>query len=87
MPDSTIASGQGSPYFSNRCRSSDPALTPILGRLDHFAHALGVADVAGVDAQAGGTGHGGLDGAFVVEMDVGHDRHRAFGHDVFQRAG
>jgi hypothetical protein len=27
--DSTIASGQGSPYFSSNSRSSDPALTPI----------------------------------------------------------
>ncbi len=27
--DSTIASGQGSPYFSSRCDSSEPALTPM----------------------------------------------------------
>jgi hypothetical protein len=27
--DSTIASGQGSPYFSKSSRSSEPALTPI----------------------------------------------------------
>ena len=26
---STIASGQGSPYFSSRSRSSEPALTPM----------------------------------------------------------
>ena len=26
---STSASGFGSPYFSSRCRSSDPAFTPI----------------------------------------------------------
>jgi hypothetical protein len=26
---STIASGQGSPYFSRRSRSSEPALTPM----------------------------------------------------------
>ena len=29
MPLSTMASGQGSPYFSSRSRSSDPALTPM----------------------------------------------------------
>ena len=28
--DSTIASGQGSPYFSNKSRSKLPAFTPIL---------------------------------------------------------
>ena len=29
QPASTIASGQGSPYFSSRCFSRLPALTPI----------------------------------------------------------
>ena len=28
-PLSSIACGQGSPYFSSRSRSSEPALTPI----------------------------------------------------------
>ncbi len=50
----------------------------VLGGLHHLAHALGVADVAGVDPQAGRARLGRLDGALVVEMDVGHDRHRAF---------
>ena len=79
---STIASGQGSPYFSSRSLSSEPALTPMrieqpwsLRRLDHLAHALGRADVAGIDAQAGGAALGRLDRALVVEMDVGDDRH------------
>ena len=47
----------------------------ILGRLDHLAHPLGRADIAGIDAQAGGAALGRLDGALVVEMDVGDDRH------------
>ena len=47
----------------------------VLGGLDHLAHALGAADVAGIDAQAGGARLGRLDGALVVEMDVGDDRH------------
>ena len=47
----------------------------VLGRLDHLAHPLGAADIAGIDAQAGGAGLGRLDGALVVEMDVGDDRH------------
>ena len=46
----------------------------VLGRLHHFLHALGRADIAGIDAQAGGAVHRRLDGALVVEMDVGHDR-------------
>ena len=45
------------------------------------------ADVAGVDAQAGGPRLGRLDGAAIVEMDVGDDRHRAFAHDLAQRPG
>ena len=47
----------------------------VAGGLHHLAHAAGRADVAGIDAQAGRAGLGRLDGAFVVEVDVGHDRH------------
>ena len=47
----------------------------VLGGLDDLAHALGAADIAGIDAQAGGARLGRLDGALVVEVDVGHDRH------------
>ena len=47
----------------------------ILGRLHDFAHALRRTDIAGIDAQAGRARFGRLDGALVVEMDVGHDRH------------
>jgi hypothetical protein len=38
-------------------------------------HPRGVADVAGVDAQARRAGLRRLDAAFVVEVDVGHERH------------
>ena len=48
-----------------------------LGGADDFADALADADVAGIDAQAGGAGVGGLERALVVEMDVGDDRHVA----------
>jgi hypothetical protein len=58
----------------------------ILGGLDHFAHPLGRADIAGIDAQAGGAGLGGLDGALVVEMDVGDDRHLHLFDDRFSAA-
>jgi hypothetical protein len=57
----------------------------ILRRLDHVAHPLHRADIAGVDAQAGGAAFGRLDRALVVEMDVGDDRHLHLPHDVFQR--
>ena len=57
----------------------------VLGRLDDLAHPLGRADIAGVDAQAGGAAFGRLDRAFVVEMDVGDDRHLDLAHDVLQR--
>ena len=81
---STSASGQGSPYFSSRSFSRLPALTPMriaqplaLAALTTSRDALGRADVARVDAQAGGAGVGGLERALVVEMDVGDDRHAA----------
>ena len=59
--------------------------TVILGCLDHLTHARGIADVARIDPQAGGASLGGFDGALVVEMDVGHDGHGAFGDDRLQR--
>ena len=46
-----------------------------LGGVDHFAHPLGRADVARIDAQAGRAGVGRFQRALVVEMDVGDDRH------------
>ena len=57
----------------------------VLGRLDHFAHALGRADIAGIDAQASGAVLGGLDRALIVEMDVGDDRHLHLADDMLQR--
>ncbi len=60
----------------------------ILGRLDHFAHAFFIADIAGIDPQTGSARFGSFDGAFIVEMDVGHDRHRAFARrSSFKRRG
>ena len=62
--------------------SSEPALTPM--RIEQpWSLAAWItsrtrsarADVAGIDAQAGGARLGRLDGALVVEMDVGDDRH------------
>ena len=52
---------------------------------DHLLDALFIPDVAGIDAQAGRAGLGGLDAAAIVEMDVGDDRHRAFAHDFPER--
>jgi hypothetical protein len=58
----------------------------ILGRLDNLGHPLGITDIAGVDAQARGPCLGGLNRAFIVEMDIGHDRHRAFAANLTQGA-
>ena len=57
----------------------------VAGGLDHFAHPGGIADIAGVDPQTGGPGGGSLDRAFVMKMDVGHDRHRTFAANLVQR--
>ena len=59
----------------------------ILGRLHHFAHALGAADIAGIDAQAGRAVHRRLDGALVVKMDIGHDRNIRRGGNRLHRLG
>ena len=59
----------------------------ILGRLDDFLHTLCIADVARVDPQAGSARLGRFNRAFVVEMDIGDDRHRAFAHDFFKSHG
>ncbi len=45
----------------------------VLGRLNDVLHALRVADIAGIDPQARRARDGRLDGALVVEMNVGHD--------------
>ena len=58
-----------------------------LGGVDDLADALGRADVAGIDAQAGGAGVGGLERALVMEMDVGDDRHVAGADDLLERGG
>ncbi len=57
----------------------------VAGRLDHVADAIRAADIAGVDPQAGGARLGRLDGALVVEVDVGDDRHVDIAHDLLQR--
>ena len=59
----------------------------VAGGLDHLAHPGRIADIAGVDPQTGGPGGSSLDRAFIVEMDVGHDRHRAFAAYFVQSGG
>ena len=92
-PLSTIASGQGSPYFSSRWRSRLPAFTPIrmeqpwsraalMTSLTRFSSPM----LPGVDAQASRARLGGLDAALVVEVDVRHDRHVDLGDDLLQRS-
>ena len=46
----------------------------IASGLDHLSHPLRRTDIAGIYAQAGSARLGGLDAAFVVEMDIGDDR-------------
>ncbi len=57
----------------------------VPGRFHHLAHPLGAADIAGVDAQASRTRIGRFDGALIVEVDVGHDRHAGRLDDLVQR--
>ena len=72
--------------FKRTCVHSDPDGTIVVARgLDDLLDALFIADVPRIDAQAGGPGLGRLDPAFVVKVDVGHDRHRALAHDLLKR--
>ena len=66
----------------------DPHRTAVrFGGVDDLAHPLGRADIAGIDAQAGGAGIGGLERTLVVEMDVGDDRHPRGADDLLQGRG
>ena len=58
-----------------------------LGGIDDFADALGRADIARVDAQAGGAGIGGFERALIMEMDVGDDRDGRGADDLLERGG
>ena len=44
----------------------------FLGGLDHFAHLVGVAKVAGIEAQAVHAAGGALQGQLVMEVDIGN---------------
>ncbi len=59
----------------------------ILGGLHHFLDAIGRADIAGIDAQAGGARLRGLDGALIMEVDVRDDRDIDLLDDMLQRSG
>ena len=58
-----------------------------LGGVHHFADAFAAADVARVDAQAGGARVSRFQRALVVEMDVRHDRHLGGAGDGTERRG
>ena len=53
--------------------------------LDHLFDALFVANIAGVDPQAGRPCLCRLNTALLMEMNIRHDRHRNLRHDQFQR--
>jgi hypothetical protein len=53
----------------------------VAGGLDDLTHAVGAADIARIDPQAGRAGLGRLDAALVVEVDVGHERHLGLAGD------
>ena len=67
---------------------ADPHRAPVVARrFHHFGHTGTGTDVAGIDTQARSPCFGGLDGAAVMKMDIGHDRHPGFTHDCAQRRG
>jgi len=59
----------------------------IARRLHHLAHPRRIANIARIDPQTGGTGLGCLDGAAIMEMDIGNNRNRTLRTNSFQRRG
>jgi hypothetical protein len=56
----------------------------IAGGANDLAHTLLIANIAGVDPQAGSASFGRLNPAPVMKMDVGDNRHRALLADFMQ---
>ena len=59
----------------------------IARRLHHLANPRRIANIARIDPQTGGTGLGCLDGAAIMEMDIGNNRNRTLRTNGFQRRG
>ena len=67
---------------------ADPHRTAMVARrADHLPNTVGPTDIAGIDPQTGGAGGGGLDGAAIMKVNVGDDRHRTCRTDFTQRRG
>ena len=49
--------------------------------IDHRVNLGPIADIAGIDAQLGGTGLNGTNGELMVKVDIGDNRHRRLGTD------
>ena len=49
--------------------------------IDHRVDLGPIADIAGIDAQLGGTGLNGTNGELMVKVDIGDNRHRRLGTD------
>ena len=49
--------------------------------IDHGIDLGPIADIAGINAELGGTGLNGTNGELMVKVDIGNDRHRRLGTD------
>ena len=59
--------------------------TAVITRsFDNFAHTLFITDITGIDPQASGPSLGRLNGAAVMKMNIGNNRHWAICADGFQ---
>ena len=84
--------GAGLAIFSSRSRSSEPALTPMrieqpwsLAALTTSLTRSALPILPGLMRRQAAPALGRFDGALVVEMDVGDDRHLEASHDRLQR--
>ena len=93
-PLSTMASGHGSPYFSNRCFSRLPPFTPMrmaqpwsLAALITSCTRSGLPMFPGLMRKHAAPACAERNRHLVVKMDVSNDRHRAFAADFLHRGG
>jgi len=59
----------------------------VAGGFNHLGHAVLLADIARIKAQAGGAGLGGFNRALIMKMNIRHNRHTGPRGDLFQRLG
>ena len=73
-------------FKRSRVHTNTHGTPMVLGRLHNFTHPIRRSNIPRIDPQTSRTGLSRFNGAFIMEMNVGHDRNRNFSHDLFERS-